>query len=88
MTKNTEAHGTTDLANAYLEHLYSPAGQRLAAKHFYRPIHPEQADQADTERFQQIKLFTIEEVFGSWKEAQAKHFDDGGVFDRIFVPRN
>ena len=85
-------HGTTEVAEAYLQHLYSPAGQQLAAKHFYRPTtfnRPEDTEAVGArqqQQFVQLKLFTIEEVFGSWKKAQAEHFDDGGVFDQIYQP--
>lgn len=79
-------HGTTEVAKAYLEHLYSPQGQQLAAKHFYRPaianaITPEQRDQ-----FTHVELFKINDVFGDWRKAQKEHFDDGGVFDQIYQP--
>lgn len=80
---NAEAHGTLDLATAYLLYLYSPAGQRLAAKHFYRPADPDQADPADLERFPDVKLLAIDSAFGGWATAQSKHFADGGLFDRI-----
>ncbi len=79
-------HGTREVARAYLEYLYSPTGQRLAAKHFYRPVEPKHADPADLERFPDVALFTIDEAFGGWREAQPKHFDDGGEFDRIYKP--
>ncbi len=76
--------GTTEAAKAYLEHLYSPEGQRIAAKHHYRPAIPESADPADLARFPKLDLFTIDGVFGGWDGAQKKHFDDGGVFDQIY----
>jgi sulfate transport system substrate-binding protein len=81
---NTEPKGQTALAQAYLDYLYSPEGQTIAAKHYYRPRHPQLADPADVARLPEIELFTIREVFGSWAEAQATHFDDGGVFDQIY----
>lgn len=83
---NVEKHGTREVATAYLEHLYSPAGQRLAAKHYYRPTAPEHADPSDLARFTQIETFTVDELFGGWQQAQAEHFDDGGTFDRIYQP--
>jgi sulfate/thiosulfate transport system substrate-binding protein len=76
-------HGTRKVAEAYLEYLYAPAGQRLAAKHYYRPVRPEDADPADRERFPKVELITVDQVFGGWQKAQAKHFADGGVFDQI-----
>jgi sulfate transport system substrate-binding protein len=84
--KVVERRGTRDIAEAYLEYLYSPAGQRLAAKHFYRPYDRSSADPDDLGRFPALALFTIDEVFGGWQEAQPEHFDDGGVFDQIYKP--
>lgn len=77
--------GTTDLANAYLEYLYSPVGQRLAARHYYRPSKPELADPNDVARFPKLETFTVDEMFGGWTKAQKTHFDDGGTFDGMFV---
>jgi sulfate transport system substrate-binding protein len=82
---NVDAKGTRAVAEAYLEHLYSETGQRLAAKHFYRPFKPELADPEDMKRFPDLELATIEE-FGGWKEAQPRFFGDGGVFDQIYAP--
>ena len=78
-----DKHGTREVAQAYLEYLYSPTGQALAAKHFYRPVAPEHADPADLERFPEVELITIDDVFGGWQEAQSRHFADGGIFDQI-----
>jgi sulfate transport system substrate-binding protein len=78
-----DKHGTRDVATAYLEYLYSPAGQQLAAKHFYRPVDAELISPQQREQFAQLERFTIDEVFGGWGAAQARHFDDGGVFDQI-----
>jgi sulfate transport system substrate-binding protein len=83
---NARKQGSLDVAKAYLEFLYSPAGQQLAAKHFYRPVSPEHADPEDRARFPELKLFTIQEVFGGWQKAQSEHFDDGGTFDQIYQP--
>ena len=80
---NAERHGTVEVATAYLEYLYAPAGQALAARHYYRPVHPELADPADLARFPHSDLFRIEELFGGWQAAQARFFADGGVFDQI-----
>ncbi len=79
-------HGTEDLAKAYLEYLYSPVGQKIIAKNFYRPLKPELADPADVARLPKLKLFTVDERFGGWAKAQATHFADGGIFDQIYVP--
>jgi sulfate transport system substrate-binding protein len=85
---NAKAHGTLEVAQGYLEYLYSPIAQKLAAKHYYRPSKPEHADPADLARFSELELFTIDELFGGWQEAQVKHFNDGGVFDQIYAPGN
>jgi sulfate/thiosulfate-binding protein len=78
-----ERKGTARLAKAYLEYLYSPVGQEIAARHYFRPRDPVVlAKYAD--RFPSIPLFTVEEVAGSWTDAQKVHFADGGVFDQIY----
>ncbi|WP_331375223.1 sulfate ABC transporter substrate-binding protein [Sinorhizobium chiapasense] len=82
---NVDSKGTRKVAEAYLNYLYSDGGQKLAAKHYYRPFKPELADPADIKRFAEVKLVTIDE-FGGWKEAQPKFFADGGVFDQIYKP--
>ena len=81
---NAEKNGTQQVAKGYLEYLYSPVGQALAAKHYYRPFSPEHADPQDIARFPQVKIFTIDEAFGGWQNAQKTHFNDGGVFDSIY----
>lgn len=85
--KNVDKHKTRDVAEAYLKFLYSPEGQKLAAKHYYRPVEPQHADAAHVKRFPNVPLFNIREVFGDWKQAQTKHFADGGVFDQIYQPK-
>ncbi|WP_349434752.1 sulfate ABC transporter substrate-binding protein [Pararhizobium sp. A13] len=82
---NVDAKGTRKVAEAYLQYLYSDVGQKLAAKHYYRPFKPEAADPEDIKRFADVKLVTIDE-FGGWKEAQPKYFGDGGLFDQIYKP--
>ena len=82
---NVDAKGTRKVAEAYLQYLYSDVGQKLAAKHYYRPYKPELADKEDIARFGEVKLATIEE-FGGWAEAQPKFFGDGGIFDQIYKP--
>lgn len=79
--KNAEKNGNVEVATAYLEHLFTPEGQKLAAKHFYRPAKPEGVDAELMKKFQKIDLFTIDDVFGGWTRAQKEHFDDGGHFD-------
>ena len=83
MDRNVDKHGTREAAQAYLKYLYSPTGQRLAAKHYYRPRYPQYAAPEDIARFPKLELVTIDGVFGSWAKAQATHFADGGVFDQI-----
>jgi sulfate/thiosulfate transport system substrate-binding protein len=85
LDKNTAKHGTQALAKAYLEFLYTERGQEIAAKHYYRPRLASVAKK-HAGVFPEVKLFTIEDMFGSWREAHAKHFADGGVFDAIFQP--
>lgn len=75
--------GTGDLARAYLEFLYTPDGQALAAKHHYRPIAPQHAAQEDLRKFSDIPLFTVDDAFGGWASAHAAHFADGASFDRV-----
>lgn len=84
--KNARANGVYHVAWAYLNYLYSPVGQQLAAKHYYRPSEPQHADAADLARFPEVMLIKIDEVFGGWEKAQQHHFDDGGVFDTIYLP--
>ena len=84
--KFADKHDTREVSEAYLKYLYSPDGQRLAAKHFYRPFEPKHAAPEDIKRFPQLQLFNIDEAFGGWKLAQKTHFDDGGVFDQIYAP--
>ena len=83
--RNAERRGTRALAEAYLNHLYSDDGQRIAAKHFYRPRDAAVLHAAG-ERFPAIDLVTIDDAFGGWASAQRTHFNDGGVFDRIYRP--
>src|SRR6266851_4735180 len=80
-----DRHGTRKAAEAYLAFLYSPQGQDIAARNFYRPRLHEVA-QRYTEQFPQLPLFTIDELFGGWPKATATHFADGGVFDQIYKP--
>ncbi|MDX5300295.1 MAG: sulfate ABC transporter substrate-binding protein, partial [Gammaproteobacteria bacterium] len=83
---NAQRKGNEDVAKAYLEFLYSPEGQKLAAKHYYRPQFPEHADPEDLKFFPEAELFKLDEVFGNWQKAQADHFNDGGHFDKIYQP--
>jgi sulfate/thiosulfate transport system substrate-binding protein len=84
--KVAERRGTKAVAEAYLQFLYSPAGQHIAAKHYYRPRDSQHADPADLARFPEVRLFNIDDVFGGWQQAQQQHFNDGGLFDAIYKP--
>jgi sulfate transport system substrate-binding protein len=84
--KVVDKHGTRDVAQAYLEYLYSPEGQEIAAKNYYRPIDAKIAAQYE-KNFPKIKLFTIDDTFGGWTKAQQTHFADGGVFDQIYTAK-
>lgn len=81
--KNADKHGTGKVAEAYLKYLYSPEGQTIAAKNYYRPRKAEAVPEEYMKRFVKTELFTIDDVFGGWAKAQAEHFNDGGVFDQI-----
>lgn len=83
--KNADKHGTRVAAQAYLEYLYTPEGQEIAAKNYYRPRLDTVAAKYDRQ-FPKVNLFTIDEVFGGWQKAQKTHFADEGVFDRIYTP--
>jgi len=83
--KVVDKRGTRKVAEAYLEYLYSPEGQKIAGKNYYRPIDKTIAAKF-ARQFAQVKLITVDEVFGSWQKAQKAHFDDGGSFDQIYLP--
>ncbi|QOJ33234.1 MAG: sulfate ABC transporter substrate-binding protein [Gammaproteobacteria bacterium] len=83
--RNARRHGTAALARAYLEYLYSPEAQEIIADHHFRPRLPEVAAR-HARQFPEIRLLTIRD-FGGWQAVQARHFDDGGLFDRILEQR-
>ena len=83
--KNVDRHGTRTLATGYLNFLYSPLAQDIIAKNHYRPRNAAAAAKYAA-NFKQIPLVTIDDAFGGWKKAQAAHFADGGVFDKIYKP--
>lgn len=80
--KVVDRRGTRKVATAYLEYLYTPIGQEIAARHYYRPRNKEIAAKYSG-NFAKVKLFTIDQVFGGWDKAQKTYFGDGGVFDQI-----
>ena len=83
--KVVDKRGTRKVAQAYLEYLYSPEGQEIAAKHYYRPRDAKVAAKF-SKQFAKINLITIDDVFGGWEKAQKAHFSDGGFFDQIYEP--
>ena len=86
--KVVDAKKSRKQAEAYLDYLYSPAAQKIAARSSYRPSKPEAADKADLDRLLPLNLLSIDdEVFGGWTKAQTTHFADNGVFDQIYQPR-
>ncbi len=82
--KVVDKKGTRAVAQAYLEYLYSPEGQEIAARNFYRPTDAKVAARFE-KQFPRISLFTIDDTFGGWTAAQKTHFADGGVFDQIYT---
>jgi sulfate transport system substrate-binding protein len=76
--------GTRKVAQTYLEYLYSPEGQEIAGKHYYRPSDPSAATKFAS-RFPAVKLFTLADVAGDWRKANQVHFADGGVFDQVYL---
>jgi sulfate transport system substrate-binding protein len=84
--KVVDKRGTREVAQAYLEYLYSPEGQDIAGKNFYRPTDKKAFDKY-AKQFPAIKLFTIDDTFGGWAKAQKTHFADGGVFDQIYTKK-
>ncbi|HET6578811.1 MAG TPA: sulfate ABC transporter substrate-binding protein [Gemmatimonadales bacterium] len=83
--KVASKRGTKAVARAYLEYLYTPAGQEIAARHFYRPRLASVAAKYASQ-FPEVSLVTVDEVFGGWKQANAAHFADGATFDQIYQP--
>ena len=84
--RNVGKHGTRGISTAYLKYLYTPQGQAIAAKHYYRPRLASVAAKYK-KQFPKVKLFTLQSTFGSWRKAQKTHFNDGGVFDQIYATR-
>ena len=84
--KTVEKNGNKWLAKGYINCLYSPLGQEMAAKHFYRPRNAEVLAKYKAQ-FPLLKTFTIDEVFGGWAQAQKTHFVNGATFDQIYNTR-
>lgn len=84
--KNTQKHGTTDLAIAYLKYLYTKEGQEVVARNYYRPREKKVAAQY-AKQFPKISLFTVNKFYGGWKKIQSAYFGDGGIFDQIYQPK-
>jgi sulfate transport system substrate-binding protein len=78
----TEQNGAREVPKAYIDYLYTSKAQDIAAKHYYRP-RDEKVAAKYAVQFPSVELFTIDEVFGGWKEAQNTHFANGGAFDQI-----
>lgn len=85
VTKNAQRKGTEKVARAYLEYLYTPVGQEIAGKNYYRPVDPVVAAKY-RDQFPDIEMFSVDQVFGGWREANRVHFADGGKFDQIYKP--
>jgi len=83
--KVVDKRATRTVAQAYLEYLYSPEGQDIAARHYYRPRDARIAAKY-ARQFGKVNLVTIDDTFGGWRNAQKTHFSDGGIFDQIYVP--
>ncbi|MEC0178913.1 sulfate ABC transporter substrate-binding protein [Paenibacillus favisporus] len=83
--KVVDKRGTREVAEAYLKYLYSEEGQTIAAENFYRPT-LDSVKEKFKDKFHDINLFTLQDVFGTWDETQKKHFSDGGIFDQIYTP--
>ena len=81
--KVVDRKGTKEVAEAYLNYLYTEKGQEIAAKNYYRP-RDEKVAAKYASQFPKIELFTVDELFGGWRKAQETHFNDGGVFDSIY----
>ncbi|MVX62602.1 sulfate ABC transporter substrate-binding protein [Clostridium chromiireducens] len=84
--KIVDRKGTREVAQAYLEYLYTKEGQELIAQNYYRPIDKEVAEKYKN-TFPELKLVTVNDEFGGWAKAQSTHFADGGTFDQIYVPK-
>src|SRR5579872_60813 len=84
--KYAQKHQTSDVARAYLQFLYTDAGQDIIGKNFYRPT-SKKAQEKYASQFKPIKLYTFQSLYGTWRDTQKKYFADGGVFDQIYSPQ-
>ena len=84
VSKVADRHGALKIAQAYIDYLYSPEGQEIAGRNFYRP-RDRQVAAKFAGMFKDIQFVTVDEEFGGWKKAQAAHFADGALFDQIFL---
>ncbi|WP_431603400.1 sulfate ABC transporter substrate-binding protein [Bordetella petrii] len=84
--RNVDRKGTRKVAEAYLKFLYTPEAQEIIAQNYYRPINKDVAAKY-RDKFPDLKLVKLGDVFGTWREAQKAHFSDGGTFDQIFLPK-
>ena len=85
--KVVDKNGTRQVAEGYLKYLYSPEGQAIVAKNYYRPSDPKGVPKEYLERFLPVNMFTIDDVFGGWQKAQELYFDEGRLFDQIYQPK-
>ena len=83
--KVVDKKGTRKVAEAYLEFLYTPDAQEIAAKNYYRPTDAAVAKKYE-KQFAKVTLFRLKDYFGDWQKAQKTHFADGGTFDAIYKP--
>ena len=83
---NVDRRGTREVAEGYLNFLYTPEGQRVLAEHFYR-VRDESVVAEFADRFPEVQLVTVEDVFGGWEQVQAEHFSEGAILDSVFVNR-
>ncbi|MBK4217015.1 sulfate ABC transporter substrate-binding protein [Paracoccus caeni] len=84
VTENAEKNGSAEVSKAYLDYLYTPEAQRILAKHYYR-VNDETVAAEVAADFPEVKLVTVEDVFGGWEQAQEQHFAEGGILDSVFV---
>jgi sulfate/thiosulfate-binding protein len=82
--KVVDKRGTRKVAEAYLNYLYSPEGQMIVAKHYYRPVYPQHVSDALNKQFPKVNLYDVDDTLGGWRKIQQQHFTDGALFDQIY----